>query len=218
MDGDIRGIRIVGIVGDVREITVEQAPPAILYVSYLQRPGQGEAFSLVVRGPEPSTISGAVRQIARELAPNAPVTIRSVRTALDAATGSRRFNAWLIGAFAAAAFVLAAIGVYGLVSFAVLQRAREMAIRMALGAAPGALVRLVVGRGVILALVGAVAGLAASFSAGTLAQDLLFQVRPADPVVLAGATLLLVAAVAAVSYLPARRIRRQSPAQTLHDA
>ncbi len=163
-------------------------------------------------------MAGAVRRVVREVAPNAPVTIRSTRSALDLAVGPRRFNAWLIGVFAFVAFVLAAIGVYRLVSFAVLQRTREMAIRMALGAEPGALVRLIVGRGLVLAIVGVVAGLGAAFYAGRIAQELLFDVKPADPVVLAGATALMLAAVVMACYLPARRIQHASPTRTLHDS
>jgi len=111
MDGDMRGIRIVGIVGDVREVTIEQAPAAALYASYLQRPGHASTFSLVVRGPEPGTISSTVRRVIHEVSPQTPVEIRTTTAALDTATGARRFNFWLIGAFAVCALVLAALGV-----------------------------------------------------------------------------------------------------------
>jgi len=215
MDGDLRGIPIVGMVGAVREVTIEQAAPAILYASYVQRPGQGADFSVVVRGPEPSTVSSTVRRVIHDVSPDTPVVLRSTRTALETATGPRRFNFWLIGAFATAAFVLAAIGVYGLVSFMVVQRTREMGIRMALGAEAGALVGLVVRRGVLLALIGAVAGAALAAYVGRIVSELLFGVTPADPVVLAGSALLMLAAVSAASYVPARRILRQSPASTL---
>jgi len=217
MDGDMRGIRIVGIVGDVREVTIEQAPPAILYVSYVQRPGQGGSFSVVVRGPAPESMFATVRRAIHDISPDTPVTLRSTRTSLETATGPRRFNFWLIGAFAIAAFLLAAIGVFGLVSFMVAQRTREMGIRMALGAEPGALVRLIVRRGLVLALIGSAGGLAVSLYAGRVVKELLFNVVAADPVVLAGAAVLMLLTVTVASYLPARRILTQTPGRTLRD-
>jgi len=217
MDGDLRGIRIVGIVGDVREITIEQAPAAILYVSYLQRPGQGAAFSLVVRGPAPDQIAGTVRRVIHDVSPTTPVEIRSTTAALDAATGARRFNFWLIGAFAVCALTLAAIGVYALISFTVVQRAREMGIRMALGAEPGSLVRLVVWRGIQLSLAGAVVGLGMAFMLSGLLKDLLFEVTAHDPLVLGAVATIMLLVASVASMVPARRILRQTPARALRD-
>jgi predicted permease len=217
MDGDMRGIRIVGIVGDVREVTIEQAPPAIVYVSYLQRPGQASTFSLVVRGPAPDQIADTVRRVIHDVSSTTPVEIRSTTAALDAATGARRFNFWLIGAFAVTALVLAAIGVYGLVSFMVAQRAREMGIRMALGAEPGSLVRLVVGRGVTLAIVGSALGLGIALLLTSFIEGLLFGVTATDPSVLAGIAATTMAVTAVASIVPARRILKRSPSSTLRD-
>jgi predicted permease len=217
MDGDLRGIRIVGIVGDVREVTIEQAPPAVLYVSYLQRPGQGSTFSVVVRGPAPAAISSTVRRVIHEVSPQTPVELRTTTAALDAATGPRRFNFWLIGAFAVCALVLAALGVYALVSFTVVQRTREIGIRMALGAEAGSIARLIVMRGVTLTLVGAVAGVAISLLLKGTINSLLFGVTGADPMIhLAVVTTMVVVAVLA-SAIPARRVLKQTPGRTLRD-
>lgn len=217
MDGDLRGIRIVGIVGDVREATIEQAPPATLYVSYVQRPGQGATFSLVVRGPEPATIASTVRRVIHEVSPLTPVEIRTTTSALDGATGARRFNFWLIGAFGFAALVLAALGVYALVSFAVVQRTREMGIRMALGAEPGSLARLIMMRGVVLTTIGAAAGVAIALLLSGTIKGLLFGVTGADPLIhiTVVATMLIVAVLA--SAIPARRVLKQTPGRTLRD-
>jgi predicted permease len=217
MDGDIRGIRIVGIVGDVREVALEQAPPAVLYASYLQRPGQAGTFSIVVRGPEPSSISATVRRVIHEVSPQTPVEIRSTTAALDGATGARRFNFWLIGAFAIAALTLAAIGVYALVSFTVVQRTREIGIRMALGAEPGALARLIVKRGVTLALIGAAAGVGIALLLTRTIDGLLFGVTAADPLVHATVVVVMLAVAVSASAIPARRVLRQTPGRTLRE-
>lgn len=217
MDGDMRGIRIVGIVGDVREVTIELAPPAIMYVSYLQRPGQGSTFSLVVRGPAPDQIAASVRSIIHDISPTTPVELRSTTAALDSATGARRFNFWLIGAFAVCALTLAAFGVYALISFTVVQRAREMGIRMALGAEPASLVRLVVKRGIQLSLAGSVAGLVLAFLMSGLLNGLLFGVTARDPIVLGLVVSVMLAVAFVASVVPARRVLRQTPARTLRD-
>lgn len=215
MDGDVTGIRIVGVVGDVREIAIEATPPPILYASYSQRPRQAATCAIVVRGPDPVATAGVVRRVIREIAPDAPVEIRTTDAAIDSVISTRRFNLWLVGAFAVAALVLSAIGVYGLVSFMVEQRLREMGIRLALGAQPGALVRLVVRRGLLLSVAGAGLGLAAALALTRLVSGMLFGITAGDPGVHATGVAVMVVVAASASYLPARRILRQSPAVTL---
>jgi predicted permease len=217
MDGDMRGIRIVGIVGDVREVALEQAPPAVLYASYLQRPGQAGTFSLVVRGPEPASVTPAVRRVVHDVSPLTPVEIRTTTGALDTATGARRFNFWLIGAFAVSALLLAALGVYALVSFTVVQRTREIGIRMALGAEPGSLVGLIVKRGVTLALIGAAAGVGIALLLARTIDGLLFGVTASDPLVHATVAVVMLLVAAAASAIPARRVLRQTPGRTLRE-
>lgn len=217
MDGDMHGIRIVGIVGDVHEVSVEKAPPAIVYVDYRQRPGQGGSFSLVVRGPESSTIRDTVRRVIHEVVPTTPVTLSSVPRELDVATGARRFNLWLIGAFGGFALLLAGVGIYALVSFTVVQRTREMGIRMALGAEPGGLVRLIAARGVALTVAGAAIGVGVSFAVVGLLRDMLFGVSGADPGVFVSVAAAMLTVAAIASALPARRILRQTPARTLRE-
>jgi putative ABC transport system permease protein len=218
MDGDMTGIQVVGIVGDVREQSPEARPAPMLYVSSRQRPGQGSSASIVVRGPDPQSIADQARRIVRDLDPEVPVTIRTVAGAFDTVLGGRRFAAWLVSAFGVTALVLAMLGVYGLVAFMVSQRRREMGIRMALGARPASLVWLVVSRGAVLAVAGALVGIAVSRAASGLLEGLLFGVTPGDAVTLGAAVAVLLLVSAGASYAPARRILAQSPARTLRDA
>ena len=217
MDGDSTGIRIVGVVGDVRELTPEAVPGPMLYVAFAQRPRQGSTLTFIVRGPASSQISQDVIRTVRQVDPAVPVEIRTVADTFDRATGNRRFNFWLIGAFSLIALVLAVIGVYGLMSFTVAQRTREMGIRMALGAAPGGLAARIVRRGAGLACIGVVAGLVLSLALTNLVKSLLFGVVATDVLTLAGGACLVTMAAVAASYVPARRILRQSPALTLRN-
>jgi predicted permease len=215
MDGDLRAIEIVGVVGDIREITPEAQPGPTLYVSARQRPVARSA--IIVRGPAAAGLADTARRIVREANPEIPATIRTVSEAIDVAVGGRRFTLWLVGAFGVAALILATLGVYGLFAYTVAQRTREMGIRMALGAEPRSLVRLIVTRGAALALVGALAGLAVSrLVAGTL-DGLLYEVTPGDSITLAGAVATMLVVSTLASYAPARRILSQTPGKTLRD-
>lgn len=218
MDGDLRGIQIVGVVGDVREISPEALPAPMVYVSARQRPGHASRTSIVVRGPVPEPLADAARRLVREIDPNVPVRIRTVATAFEAQLGSRRFALWLVAAFGVAALALATIGVYGLMAFLVSQRTREMGIRMALGARPASLVWLVVTRGSLLAGVGALAGVIVSWAASGLLEGLLYGVTAGDATTVGSAALVVLVVAAIASYAPARRILRQSPGATLRDA
>ncbi|HUR21168.1 MAG TPA: ABC transporter permease [Vicinamibacterales bacterium] len=217
MDGDLRAIQIVGVVGDVREVTPEAQPQPTLYASARQRPAKAASASIIVRGPASVTLADTARRIVREINSEVPVVTRTVSAALDAAVGSRRFTLWLVGAFGIAALALAMLGVYGLVAYTVSLRTREMGIRMALGAEPKSLVWLVAKRGALLAAVGAGVGIAiARVSAGAL-EGLLYGVTAADPLTIATAAAFLLAASMAATYAPARRILKQTPGKTLRD-
>jgi hypothetical protein len=217
MDGDLRSIQIVGVVGDVRESTPEAQPEPMFYVSARQRPGKAARAAIIVRGPAPAALADTARRIVRDVDPEVPVTTRTVAGALDTAIGGRRFTLWLVGAFGVAALVLATLGVYGLVAFAVSQRRREMGIRMALGAEPGALAWMIVRRGALLTLAGSLGGvLVARTASGTL-EGLLFGVTAGDPLTIAAAVVIVLAASTVASYAPARRILRQSPGNTLRN-
>lgn len=218
MDGDLRAITIVGVVGDVREGTPEAPPEPTMYVSARQRPAKAARATIIVRGSAPAALADTARRIVRELDAEVPVTTRTVSGTLDTVMGERRFTLWLVSAFGLAALGLATLGVYGLVAFSVSQRTREMGIRMALGAEPASLVWLIVRRGAILTLIGSLAGvLVARLASGTL-KGLLFGVSAGDPLTVAGAVLTVLAASMLASYVPTRRILRQSPGHALREA
>lgn len=215
MDGDLHGFRVVGVVGDVREQSLETQPAPTVYAFYRQRPNSIWRTSLVVQGPQADTMASAVRRVVREVNPKLPVDIRTVSEAFDASLTTRRFSLILIGAFGGAALLLAIGGLYALVSYTVAQRNREIGIRMALGATSGNLVAMVVRSGAVLAVIGCVIGLAASVALGQLIQGLLFGTAATDPAVLAGVGLVTIVASVAASLWPARRATRVSPVSSL---
>jgi predicted permease len=215
MDGDLTGLRVVGVVGDIRELSPESLPGRVIYVNARQRTGAGSRFSVIARGPAAASLAEPVRRIMRELLPESPYEISSVSAGLDRAVGSRRFNLWLIGAFAAAALGLAMLGVYGLVAYAVSQRSREMGIRVALGAEPSSLVRLLLTHAARLTLLGSAIGLGLALLASSAISGMLYGVTAVDPGVLLSVAAIMLAAAMMASWLPARRILKQPPGLAL---
>jgi ABC-type antimicrobial peptide transport system permease subunit len=153
--------------------------------------------------------------VLREVDAELPLRVRALDDAFDQALKGRRFNLVLISAFGIAALALAALGTYGLISYLVTQRSREIGIRLALGAAPGSVVRLVAMRGARLAAIGGVVGLVAASLMTGLVDGLLYSVSPSDPAPLAGAVAVPLGAVVLASLLPATRAARISPTETL---
>jgi predicted permease len=213
MDGDLRGFRIVGVVGDVREESTEAPPEPIFYGHYRQR--YVSRFSLVARTLSPGVVATAARQAVRELDAQAPLEIRTVDEALDSTLAGRRFSLTLIGVFSGAALVLAALGIYGLISYLVAERTREFGIRLALGAEATDVLRLVVGRGTILAAIGMVIGIIAALALTRLLEGMLFGISPTDPIAFGGVLILTLITVIVASYVPARRAMRIAPATAL---
>ncbi|HUF49573.1 MAG TPA: ABC transporter permease [Longimicrobiales bacterium] len=215
MDGDLRGMRIIGVVSDVRENSLEAAPGALLYASSRQRAGSAARFSIVVRGTDSPAAIQAAQRIVRQVEPQLPVAVRTARTAYDASLAGRKFSLVLLGVFSAAALVLAAMGLYGVISWVVSQRTREIGIRVALGADAASLIAVVIGRGALLAAIGAGIGLLAALLLGRLVQGMLFGVAATDPLTLLAVVALIGSAVLIASYLPARRALRVAPSITL---
>jgi ABC-type antimicrobial peptide transport system permease subunit len=147
-----------------------------------------------------------------------PVTaVRSMVDVVSESFGQRQLTLWLLDAFAAAALLLAAIGIYGLLAYSVEQRRQEMGIRRALGARPADIVRLVLRQGLGLTLAGIAAGLGGAFLIGRTLQALLFHVSPTDPVIYAGMALLFLAVALIASYLPARRALDVDPVVAIRE-
>jgi putative ABC transport system permease protein len=213
MDGDLRGFRIVGIVGDVRELSPESLPGPILYGYYRQR--IASRVSIVLRAASPDGLSAAARQIAMKIDPETPVQVRTVNDAFDRALAGRRFSLILIGVFSGCALVLAALGMYGLMAYLVSQRTREIGIRLALGAEPADVLKLVVGRGMALALVGVFIGVAAALWLTRLLEGMLFGVDRTDPVAFGGVLAVTLGAVLLASYVPATRALKVPPVEAL---
>jgi putative ABC transport system permease protein len=206
------GGEVVGIVGDVKEAGLDESEPPQLYMPYHQWPLQGMSVILQTAVP-PSTVADAARRAVYATDPNLPVA--NVRTLEDIVAGSisqPRFYTLLLGLFAAIALILAAIGIFGVLSYAVAQRTREIGIRMALGAQRGAVRGLVVRQAMTLALVGVSVGiLLALWLSNSLVSKMLFNTNPHDASTYVGVAGVLTFVALVASYLPARRATRVDP-------
>ena len=215
-----RPIRIVGVVGDTRYRQVQEPPLPAVYVSHAQSPRErytGRAMSVLLRAPEGSA-AAAIRRAVRELDPAVPVTeIRGLDEIVADATGQNRLLSQLISGFAALALLLSALGVYGIVSYSVRRRAREVGIRLALGGSPRGIFRWVLAGGARLAGAGVVLGLAAALALGRAVETQLYGVGPADPATYAGAAAALLGIALLACALPARRAARISPTEALRN-
>jgi predicted permease len=213
MDGNLKPLRIVGIVGDVRARGLNLAPSPIIYVDYRQRGMKANSSpTILMRTATPTAeIVSAARGIFRDLAPDVPVKFSTFADEMGGWLADRRFLLLLVGLFAAAALALAAVGVYGVVAFSVTRRTQEIGIRMALGAQRSDVLRLVVGEGARLAVLGVCIGIAASFAISRLLSSLLFGVSATDPMTFACVAVLLSLVALLASYLPARRAMRLDP-------
>lgn len=212
MDGDMRLLTIVGIVGDVRDRNLETAPSPTVYVNYRQRPLHGQDFSVVLRANvPPAAVMGAARDIIRALDPDVSPRLRSFQQVFAASLDSRRFNLELVGAFAGTALLLAAVGIYGVMAYWVERRRREIGVRMALGALGSDVLRLVLRQAAWTAAAGVLAGLAGAFALTRTLQSMLYGVGATDPVTFAGVALLLAGVALLASYIPARRATKVDP-------
>jgi putative ABC transport system permease protein len=214
-------IQVVGIVGDVHGAGLDRAPSPTVYLPYWQSvapPGFNSMdLVLVARTTEdPMAMSSSVRTLIRGLDPQ--LALPAFRTMDDVVTDSleqRRFQMALVLFFAAAGTLLASLGIYGVVSYSVAQRTNEMGIRLALGALPSDIRRLVITQGFTPVLIGLAMGVLGSVGVGRLLGALLFGVRPSDPLTLAVVVAVFVTVALAAMYVPAQRAIRVDPLQTL---
>jgi putative ABC transport system permease protein len=212
MDGDPRLLTVIGVVGDVRERSLEKLPRPTIYVNYRQRPQATSQFSLVVRtGGDPAAVIGSARKIIHDLDPDVPPSTNTFATIIAASTNARRFNLILLGIFAGTALMLAVAGIYGVLAYSVARRTREMGVRMALGATAGNVRKLVMGQAMTTASIGVVLGLVGSFILMRFLQSMLYEVGSADPLTFAAVAILLFAVALLASYLPARRATKVDP-------
>jgi predicted permease len=209
MDGDLRPFTIVGIVGDVREASLATDPRPTFYASYRQRPVQTWRYNFVlsITGDPAATIN-AVRRVVHDLRPDLPPRIRTIETIVSGSVADRRFVLFLVAAFGLAALVLAALGVYSVISYLVAQRGREISIRVALGAKSQDILTMVLRQGLLLALAGIIIGALIAYGATRLIENMLYGVSATDPVAFAAVMLVLAVVALFASWVPARRAAR----------
>src|SRR5271167_3112140 len=209
-DGGDHWINIVGIVGDVREFGLDHAPTAEFYASQAQNAQPG---TLIVRTiSEPRSMAQALTRAVHDVDPQTAVThILTLEQARYESMASPRVTASLLGTFAGLALLIATAGIGGIMALMVSQRVREIGIRIALGARPSSILQMVLGQGMLLAVVGVGIGIAGAVALTGLVKSLLFEVPPTDVLTFGGVGLTLLAAAALASYLPARRAAAVDP-------
>jgi len=202
---------IVGVVATIKHTSLSEFPRAAMYIPVGQYPPPD--MNVVVRSSgNPLQLSAALHDAVFSLDKNQAIsTIRSMDDVVSGSVAQPRFASQILGLFAVLALLLAAVGLYGLIAYTVTQRTHEIGIRMALGAQPRDVLKLVLGQGLKLALTGAAIGIAGALALTRLIQGLLFQVSPTDPVTFISVTALLTIVALAASYLPARRAMRVDP-------
>ncbi|MGA3301118.1 MAG: ABC transporter permease, partial [Candidatus Acidiferrales bacterium] len=213
-DKDVPYMEIVGVVGDVLQ-GLDTDAKAEMYLPYRQADTVLPVFQLSVvlrTSGDPRLQAAALRSAVREIDPNQPVVkIRTMEENMATSVTEPRFRTWLIGIFAALALVLAAVGIYGVMSYSVNQRTNEMGIRVTLGAQPNDVFRIVVGEGLRLALIGVGVGLIGALAATRVLRTFLYGVSAIDPVTFAVTAALLTLVAVAACYFPARRATRVDP-------
>jgi predicted permease len=209
---------IVGVVPDTKQDSLRDTLATSLYVPWQQRTRMSgsEMWVLARSAHEPGAMSATIRAIVADTDRSVPVSdVRTMDTVIADSLGGRRFTALVVGAFAMAALALGAIGIYGVMSYLVSQRTREMGVRLALGAPQRAVIRLVVSRAMGLAAVGAVVGIATALVATRSLGSLLYGVSATDPLTFTLVPLLFLVVAALASYGPARRAAGVDPVRAL---
>jgi putative ABC transport system permease protein len=206
---------VVGVVGDTKEALDKEAENQ-MYVPYAQDPGWG-SLSLVVRTTgEPSAFAGAVRQAIRSVEKEVPTyNLKTMNDVFSTSAAPRRIPMLLLSAFAGVAMLLAMLGIYGVTAYYVTQRTHEIGVRMALGAQVADVLRLVLKRAMLLAVIGIGIGIAGAVAVTRYMTTLLFGVKPVDAMTFGGVGLVLLAVVFVACFVPARRAAKIDPLEAL---
>jgi putative ABC transport system permease protein len=201
---------VIGVVGDVRA-EAHKAPVAMVYRTYWEWAPRSVVLVARAEG-DPRSIAGAVRAAVRAVDADVPIAkIRTMQQILEDSVAARRFQMTLAAVFAGTALLLAALGIYGVVSYSVARRTNEMGIRMALGAESLHLYSMVLRQGMAPVALGLVAGVAGSLAAGRVLASLLYEISARDPLTIGAVAILLTQVALAACTLPARRATRVDP-------
>jgi putative ABC transport system permease protein len=206
---------IIGVVGDHKSLGLDVAVEPVVYWPHPELAYSGMTLMLRTRG-DASAVAGAARNVIHTLDPQQPIgEVNTMETLLSTSVARARFSASLLTVFSFVALVMAAVGIYGVMSYSVLQRTHEIGVRMALGAQRSDVLKLMVRKGIVLGLVGVVLGLAVSFALTRLISTLLFEVTATDATTFVGVSIGLFLVTLAACYLPARRATRVDPLKAL---
>ncbi|HSK75823.1 MAG TPA: FtsX-like permease family protein [Thermoanaerobaculia bacterium] len=208
---------VVGVVKDVRHFGLQSAAAPEVYVSHAQHPAS--AMTVVLRtAADPARLRTSLAEQVRSLDPQLPISrVESLESRVAESIAQPRLRTELLLLFALLALALAAVGVFGVISYAVVRRTREIGVRMALGAGRAEVLRLVLGQTLAYAGAGLALGLAAAFALTRLLASLLFEVGHTDPAIFAASAAVLLAVAGLAGYLPARQASRLEPLEALHE-
>jgi putative ABC transport system permease protein len=203
---------IIGIVSDVKHLSVDKEAGAESYFSYQQIPFSSMTLVARSNSDNPTSLAPGLRNAVEQVDKEQPLSdVRTMEQLLADSLARRRFNMLLLGIFASVALALAAVGIFGVMNYSVTQRTHEIGIRMALGAQSRDILRMVVGQGMILALVGVGAGLVGAYLLTRLMSSLLYGVTATDPLTFIGVSLVLSAVALVASFIPARKATKVDP-------
>jgi predicted permease len=203
---------IVGVVRDARQIALDAAPVPEVYVSYRQRPDRASSMSVVVRTRvAPQSLAAAVREAVRAQGSDVSVTIGTMEERVARSVADRRFVMLVLTAFGVVALLLAAVGIYGVLSYSVARRSKEIGVRVALGARPSAVLGMVVADSMRPVIWGTIAGVAGALALTRVLRGLVYGVGVTDPFAFGVATATLIVVAVAASLVPARRASKVDP-------
>lgn len=209
---------IVGIVADVKHLSLRESPAPEMYVPYTQKPYPSMLIMHAVlrSAGDAEALTRSVREALGRLDPDLPIAkVSTLETIVDNSVAQPRFSMLLLAAFGGIALLLACIGMYGIISYSVAQRTREIGIRLAIGAQPRQVLGMIIGQGARLAVLGIVIGLLAALGATRIMTSVLYSVQATDPLTFGAVTLLFVVVALLACYLPARRATRVDPSAAL---
>ncbi len=210
---------VVGVIADIKNDGLDQSGSPHIYSPIYQSPRVGTLSVTVQTSLSATSLEPQIRRAIQAVDPDLPIfNVRTMNEVIDGSLASRRFSAELVGVFAVVALLLASVGIYGLLAYIVGQRAHEIGVRMALGAMPSTIGKMIVSRGAGLAGIGLGVGLILSGIMAPLISSLLYGVRPIDPEVFIAVPLILMVVVLLASYIPARRAARVNPIVALRES